>query len=209
VDKGEICADGFDRANRPWYITNMKPLLLALAAFVGLPYALHAQTITETVTFDSSSGINSGSAITLMSFKLGVQQSGLVTMAGGGGSASKSQFTPVTLFKTIDQTTPELFLACALGKVIKSATISAVSDNGQTAPVTFFQIVIKNVIVSSVNDDGSDSDGGTPFLETIALSYGQIEWLYTPVSGGLQTLGGFDVKRNISLPFTSFQPPPQ
>jgi type VI secretion system secreted protein Hcp len=171
----------------------MKALATAFLLFLGLQCGLFAQTIT--VTFDST--INSGNPLALLSFKIGAQQAGLLSQAGSGASAGKSQFTPLTLYKNVDQTTPELFIACATGKQIKHALLTVSGDTGQI----FFQVALENVYIASINDDSTNDDGGIPF-ETFTLSYSKIGWEYTPPEG-TPVQGGFDVIRNVSVPFSS------
>jgi len=173
----------------------MKRLFVVMLCLFGVSIAVHAQSVGVTITFDAGSGIASGSAIQLASFKIGAVQPQLSLYTGGGASAGKSQFTPLTLYKTIDETTPLLFLDCALGKLIKGATLT-VTQNPQQAPVVLFQILLYGVFISSVNDDNTNSDGGPPF-ETVTLSYQKIGWQYTPPGGGNPVNGAFDNVRNI------------
>jgi type VI secretion system secreted protein Hcp len=163
--------------------------LFGLMFLCGMTVSLHAQ-VTVAISFDPGSGIASGSAIQLSTFKIGTVQPGISVYAGGGSSAGKSQFTPLTLYKNIDATTPLLFLDCALGKKIKSATLTVSQDS-----VVLFQILMEGVAISSVNEDSTYSDGGPP-LETVALSYTKIGWQYTP-SSGPPVNGGFDLQTNV------------
>jgi type VI secretion system secreted protein Hcp len=174
----------------------MKALAIGFLLFLGLQFCVFAQTVT--VTFDSTSGINGGGPVSLLSFKIGAQQAGLLSQAGTGASAGKSQFTPLTLYKNVDQTTPQLFISCATGKLIKHALLTVSGDTGQI----FFQIALENVFIASINDDSTNSDGGIPF-ETFTLSYSKIGWEYLPTEGGQPVAGGFDVIRNVSVPFSS------
>jgi type VI secretion system secreted protein Hcp len=180
----------------------MKALAIAFLLLLGVQCGLFAQTIT--ITFDSTSGINGGNPISLVSFKIGAQQAGLLTQAGSGASAGKSQFTPLTLYKGVDQTTPELFIACATGKLIKHALLTVSGDTSQV----FFQIALENVYIASINDDSTNDDGGIPF-ETFTLSYSKIGWEYLPTEGGTPVAGGFDVIKNVSVPFTGLLSSPQ
>jgi len=181
----------------------MKAIAIAFILFIGLQGCLSAQNIT--VTFSGgANGINNGNPIPLLSFKIGTQQQSIVNLAGGGASAAKSQFTPLTLYKNVDQTTPQIFIACAMGKPIKNALLT-VSSQGN-ADTVYFQIALENVYISTVNDDSTNSDGGPPF-ESFSLSYGKIGWNYMPPAGGTPLQSGFDIIKNVAVNFSSLLAP--
>jgi type VI secretion system secreted protein Hcp len=175
---------------------HMKFLLCLLVAGLFSAHALLAQTITVTIAFDSSSGINNGNPISVLTFKIGAVQPQLSTYSGGGASAGKSQFTPLMVFKNIDGNSPILFLDCATGKLIKDAilTVSGSGDSGQT----YFQIALKDVYIASINDDSTDADGGEPY-ETFTLSYREIGWQYSSSGDESVVNGGFDVIKNAAV----------
>jgi type VI secretion system secreted protein Hcp len=182
----------------------MKALATAFLLFVTLQGCLLAQTVTVTISFPGTTALNGGNPIQLLSFKIGAQQATQLNLAGTGASAGKSQFTTLTLYKGIDQTTPELFIACATGKLIKSAMLTVSStDSG-----IFFQVALQNVYISTINDDSTNSDGGPP-CESFSLSYSKIGWQYTPPDQGAPLAGGFDIIKNVSIPYASLVPGPQ
>jgi len=180
----------------------MKAFAIAFILFIGLQGCLLAQNIT--VTFGGTNGINNGNPIALLSFKIGAQQESIVALAGGPAGAARSQFTPLTLYKNVDQTTPQIFIACAMGKQIKNALLT-VSSQGE-ADTVYFQIALENVYISTVNDDSTNSDGGPPF-ESFSLSYSKIGWNYMPQGGGTPLQSGFDIIKNVPVTFSSLLAP--
>jgi type VI secretion system Hcp family effector len=173
----------------------MKKLLLLMILWSAANISLHAQTVTVTISFAANSGIATGTSIQLSSFKIGATQPPLTTYVGAAASAAKSQFTPLTLYKNIDATSPMLFLDCALGKPIKNATLTVFQDS---TPI--FQILLEGVFISSINDDSTMSNGGPP-LESFSLSYGIIAWAYIPPSGPAET-AAFNLETNTNLSFS-------
>jgi type VI secretion system Hcp family effector len=161
----------------------------------GASISLHAQVVTVTISFAASSGIATGTSIQLSSFKIGATQPPIATYAGAAASAAKSQFTPLTLYKNIDATSPILFLDCALGKPIKNATLTVYQDS---TPI--FQILLEGVFISTINDDSTYSNGGPP-LETFSLSYGIIGWQYIPPTGPTVN-AAFNLETNTNLSFS-------
>ena len=60
--------------------------------------------------------------IDIDSFSWGLSQSGL-TRGGGGGGAGKATFQDIHFTKSVDSSSPVLFLSCASGKHIQKATL--------------------------------------------------------------------------------------
>jgi type VI secretion system secreted protein Hcp len=187
--------------------TTLKLLLAGMVAFAGLTVGASA-TIEIFLQVDGIDGESQDSAhpntIELLTVSTNVFQQGL-NLAGTGAGAAKTQFNPITVAKQVDKTSPALFVACATGKHIKTATIFI--RNSQTAgtPVDFFKIILTDVLVSSITSDAErDSDY---ISEKVTLSFSKIEWDFTPVNGdGLPQTpvkGGFDVKLNRALTLSS------
>jgi type VI secretion system secreted protein Hcp len=135
--------------------------------------------------------------IVAISYKIGAQQTGLTNFVGGGGGAGKSQFTPLTVYKIVDLTSPALFVACALGKPIPSVTLSVAKN--VDVPVDYFKIILTNVVISSVSDSGEASEANNAPIEAVSFSYQKIQWVFTPTGGGVEIGTGFDVKKNVLL----------
>ncbi len=114
--------------------------------------------------------------IQLLSFSANVFQQGL-NLAGNGAAAGKAQFNPIEVMKSIDKTSPALFVACATGKHIKTATLFV--RNGE-ATFDYFKIVLTDVLISSLSTSGGSGDDLV--AEHVTLSFSKIQWVFTPVN---------------------------
>jgi len=180
----------------------MKKLFAALVIILGFCASVYAQQgDTIFIAFDSGAGIASGKAIQLANFKLGAKNPLSIGSASAGAGIGKPEFGPITFYKTVDTWSPQLFLACALGKHIQSAMVT-VYTNGVT-PV--FEVALGNVYITSVNDDSTNDEGGIP-LENFSVTYSKIGWKYIP-QGGQTVQSAFDVVRNTPISFNNIGAP--
>ena len=135
-------------------------------------------------------------AIEIHSFSLGVSNSG--TLVSGGGGAGKATFSDISVLKNLDKASPLLYLHCAQGKHIPSATLF-LRKSGEN-PLEYFVIKLTDVIVSSVQTSGS-SGGGVP-TESLSLNFRTIEFTYTPQkadgSADAPIKTGWDIATNTS-----------
>jgi type VI secretion system secreted protein Hcp len=150
--------------------------------------------------------------IDVASFKAGVLQKG-TTFAGSGVSAGKAELTPLTIFKFLDKASPSLFVACVTGVHFPKATLfieNAAPPQGALAaappdrpPGEFFRIELKDVVITSLNQNADTTDSNGNLVETVTLSYTEIRWTYTPATAaggaGTPVTGGFNVKTNKKL----------
>lgn len=93
---------------------------------------------------------------------------------GGGGGAGKAVFEDLLVVARTSKASPKLWLACAGGQHIKSATLTC-RKAGQ-AQLEFLKITLTDVTITSYEIDGSDEE--LP-LDQIALSFGKVETAYT------------------------------
>jgi type VI secretion system secreted protein Hcp len=100
--------------------------------------------------------------------------------ASGTSTNSSVQCGNVVVQKQVDKSTPKLIGAVCKGTKIDEITIDLTTDIGQGERVTYLQWKLKNAYVSDYNVSGMAEGGGYP-LENLALSYEEIEWVYTPV----------------------------
>ncbi|MEA3187934.1 MAG: type secretion system secreted protein Hcp [Chthoniobacter sp.] len=137
--------------------------------------------------------------IDVLTFKIGMQQRGLA-LAGGAASAAKSDFLPLSVFKAIDKSSPALFVACASGQHIPTATL-VIRDTNRPSPQEYFKIELTDVLVSSLNENGDATDSNGTLVETVSLSFTKLQWTFFPTqASGQQTVhGGFDLKGNKKL----------
>ncbi len=157
-------------------------------------FFLTIQGISGESTADGHTG-----DIDVFSVKLGVNQRG-ITDFGGGAGVGKSTFLPIVVFKNVDTSSPALFLACASGKHIPQAKLTAIKA-GANQP--YLTITLTDVLVSSLNNESADTDGVTTVLESLSLNFSKIEFSYRPpgAQGGLgqAVTSGFDLKANKKL----------
>jgi type VI secretion system secreted protein Hcp len=178
-----------------------KPLLLLLLfpALIFLAGSAAAQTVGSGI-FLKLDGVLGDSVdedhpneIEIESISFGVNQSG-IRSAGGRGSPARSNFSVISLLKRIDKTSPRLFLKCALGEIIPTATFSFETSNGSE---DYLQIKLTNVIISNYQTGGNDA---TELTDAFSLSYNTIEISFKPrlPSGqlGSPVAVSFDVNRN-------------
>jgi len=94
--------------------------------------------------------------------------------AASGLPTGKRQHKPLTVTKAIDKSSPKLMEAIATGRVIPMVRLEFVTPGTRTL---YYQIVLKDVIVSSYQTGGSS--GGAVPMDSISLDYEEIKWTYT------------------------------
>jgi type VI secretion system secreted protein Hcp len=93
----------------------------------------------------------------------------------GGHTAERCEHGEMIFTKDIDSTSPSLWLACSQGDTFNKVTIEFMRANGKEK-VKYLEIVLNHVIVSSV--DPVVQGEGLP-VETLALKYASVKWIYT------------------------------
>jgi len=147
-------------------------LLLLLTAVVGGPreevraqgaaadYFLKIEGIEGEAVTDGHVG-----EIEVQSWSWG--ESNPTRLYGTGAGVGKVSMKDFTIVKKADKATPQLMLACAVGRRIPSATLTA-RRNG----VTFMRWELKNVIISSYQTQGDQVTG--PPTEEVKIRFTQI-----------------------------------
>lgn len=95
-------------------------------------------------------------AIEIESFSWGVSNLG---SSGGGGGTGKVSFQDLHFTTRISKASPQLMLACATGKHFPSATLFVRKSGGSTNE--YYKITLEEVLVSSMQQTGPGSNGGT------------------------------------------------
>lgn len=113
------------------------------------------------------------------------------TTATGGATAGKAQFGDFVVTKPVDSSSPQLFMNCATGKLIRNAVISLRKPGGEG--VEFLKYTLTDVMISSVSVSAS---GDAP-TEQVSLSYSRIEIEYKPI--GADGKAGAPVKSSYDL----------
>ncbi len=168
-------------------------LLLFMAVFAAPAFAA-ADMFLE---LDGIPGESTSEAhprtIRIESFSIGV------SLTPGTTAGAKPTFRDISFSKSIDKTSPVLYLNCASGKHLKSATLY-VRNSGERA-FDFYIIKLSDVVVTSVQTSGA---GDLP-MESFSLNYTKIEFHYIPqnVSGGPDTANtvktGWDLAGNVPI----------
>ena len=133
--------------------------------------------------------------IHISSFSFGVTNTGTGgSNLGSGGGRSNVQDIHVT--KTMDSSSPNLFIACCTGKHFPTATLT-VRRAGET-PQIYLTYKLTEVYVSSHSVSGAE--GGGIAQESLSLNFSKIEMAYTPQnadgSAGAKNTKTFDAKAN-------------
>ena len=131
-------------------------------------------------------------AIEIHSYSWGLSNSS----PGGaaGGDPGRVQFQDFHFVKSVDSTSPELFLRCASGRHIQKAMFLArkSGENGEKQ-IDYLKIEFEEVMVSSFSQAGADDLPS----ESISFTYGKIDITYTPQSrdgsAGTPITAGWDL----------------
>ena len=129
--------------------------------------------------------------IEVLSWSWGVSNQGGI--AGGGSGKGKADPGEFSFMHLYDKASPNLAKKCAQGLHFKEVTVtSRKAGEGQK---DFFKVVMKEVFVSSVQPSGSQ---GGDIMESVAMSYGSIDFAYKPQDEkgalGGEVKFGWDVK---------------
>ena len=144
---------------------------------------------TGTATIDSVQYLQ----ISTFAFSVAGQQ-GQPSGAGGAG-AGKVEFSPFSITLPVDKATPQLFQACAAGKVFPTATVLVQDGVAGQAPTTqqydFRQVIVQSLAVS-VSAEGQQ--------QSVSFGYGSLSISYTPVTAqgqaGTPVNAGWDLTTN-------------
>ena len=116
----------------------------------------------------------SGSWTVAFSKGISTQPASATASNAGGSSAERVNISPIQIAHLFDKASPKLYEACCKGSHIKEATIHLNRAGGNK--MLYGEIVLKQVLVSSVNVSGSQS---TDFpTEQVTLSAGSYAWKY-------------------------------
>lgn len=135
--------------------------------------------------------------IEILSFSHGVSQPVTAASRTGGRTGGRADFQNLTFTKIVDKGTPDLMLHCANGKHIPKVELEcclATEDKH-----TFMKYTLTDVIVASVNSNGSVQAGENKPMETVSLAYGTIKSEYTPISSDGKAGGTVDRTWDLTL----------
>lgn len=133
--------------------------------------------------------------IEVQSWSWGASQPGTFS-SGGGGGAGKVSMTDFSFVQTMQKSSNELMFACATGKHIAKAVLTARKSGGEQQE--YLKVTFTDLLVSSYNTGGS-GEGGVP-MESIALNYAsmQMEYNEQKADGSMEgfVAKGWDLKKN-------------
>lgn len=148
--------------------------LLAPVAFLTISDAradIEAYLLIPTIPGESTAAAHSD-WMDIQSFSMGAVQ----RPAPGFGLFDGE----IIVAKRLDKASPKLFLACALGTVIPAVTIDLTDDFGPASGVVFYQVILSDVLVASVNLEAATAGTDRP-VEVVSFICGEIEIRYSVV----------------------------
>ncbi|MCB2261936.1 MAG: type VI secretion system tube protein Hcp [Candidatus Thiosymbion ectosymbiont of Robbea hypermnestra] len=138
--------------------------------------------------------------IEVLSYNFGVTQPVSAASATGGRTAGKADPQDLSIVKTLDTASPDLYLKGVNGETIKKATLKVCLATGEKH--TFMEYTFTDCIVSSVSVGGSEADETKP-LENITFNYGTAELEYTAIDHDGKKAGttsrGWNYEKNSEL----------
>ena len=116
---------------------------------------------------------------------------------GGGAGAGKASFSDFSFMTKVTTASPQLVLACASGKHLKEAVLTARRPGA--AAVEFLKITFTDVLISSFQESGSDDVPG----DSVSFNFAKIKFEFTPTgakgTAGGRVSAGWDLKANKKL----------
>ncbi len=143
---------------------------------------------------DGVEGEATGGMIEVLSWSWGASNMGTSGLGGGGG-AGKASFKDFHFTKTLDKSSPKLFLGSATGEHFPKAVLRCrkAGSNSQE----YLKYTLSDVMVTSYQSGGT---GAAAPAEQMSLNYAKIEFEYKPqkADGSLDApvKAGYDLKAN-------------
>jgi type VI secretion system secreted protein Hcp len=135
--------------------------------------------------------------IDVLAWSWGMSNSGSAH-TGGGAGAGKANVQDLSFTKYIDKSSPDLMLACCVGKHYATATL--VVRKAGTTPLEYIHIELDEVLVTSVSTGGSG--GEDRLTENVTLNFAKVKFSYTPQDatgkGGTAIPMTYDIAQNVS-----------
>jgi type VI secretion system secreted protein Hcp len=137
--------------------------------------------------------------ITISSLQMGVGRA--ISVSGGGADreTSNPSFSEITLTKSTDMSSADLFMQSVCGKSLGKAEIHFLQTGGaDKKQQVYMKIELTDAIVSSY----SASSGGDRPSESFSLNFTQISYQYDAFSGDKVTTGtpkNWDLTKNATF----------
>jgi type VI secretion system secreted protein Hcp len=95
--------------------------------------------------------------------------------AATGQATGKRQHMPVTLVKSLDSASPQLFMAAVTNEILSSVRCTFYRDRGVGGVASpYFRLVLTNAGIADLKMAGDGATNGNE-LESVALTYQRIE----------------------------------
>jgi type VI secretion system secreted protein Hcp len=125
--------------------------------------------------------------------------------SGGGGGTGKVSFQDLHFTMPTSTASPNLMLACATGRHIRTATLTCRKAGGTNA-LEFMKIKLSDCLVSSYSNGSHVIDTGFSALagnedlpsDQMSLNFLKIDFLYTSQSTGETVETSFDAGGNVT-----------
>jgi type VI secretion system secreted protein Hcp len=145
-----------------------------------------------------STDANHKNWIDVLSFSWVAQQQGNMSVGGGGGTG-KVVFQDLQVYALIDKATPAILGYCSAGKHVTKIELSACKAGG--SQVEYVNIALEDVLVTSTQFTGVDSNDGINILYTFQASKVQVKYYEQSGQGGkgAESSTGWDIKQNKAL----------
>jgi type VI secretion system secreted protein Hcp len=118
-----------------------------------------------------------GGEIAINSWSWGMNQSGTMHVAKGGG-AGKVDIQDISLTKQLDKSTPNLMQHCCKGTQFGTATLVCRKASGDGGQIEYMKLEMKSVIITNVQSGGSENDDN--LFENVSLNFGEFTVTYVP-----------------------------
>jgi len=126
--------------------------------------------------------------IELNSWSWGMSNSGSQASAGGGAGTGKVSISSFNIMHRIDKASPLLFLRCAQGQHIATATLSFTRTMSNGTEMEYYRIGLGDVVVGSINGNtppppaAGTTGGDDRPTESLSLNFQKIRFDYTPIN---------------------------
>lgn len=136
--------------------------------------------------------------IDVISFNYSIANSSWDAVSSGGASAGRAEFGDLILTKYWDKSSPKIYQLTGIGKHIPEARLELLR-----AGRLVLRYKLTDVVVVSVQVEGTEADKGKAPLEKVALGYSKIEWTYPVTDPRGASMGvvkaGWDVAVNTAM----------
>jgi type VI secretion system secreted protein Hcp len=152
----------------------------------------------DTIPGESTDAKHPGE-IDILSFSWGETNAGTAGQGSGSGGG-KAQAQDFSFTKKVDKATPVLFVSCATGAHIKTATLTARKAGGKQEDYLIFKM--SDILVSSYQTGGSAGSDIVP-TEQVSINFVKLEMSYKEQKAdgslGGEVKQGYDFGKNVKI----------